>query len=280
MQNDYAISSATFNRDALQAARDQSIRLGDVPYDVTDVFIGVDPATADTGFCSIVAWGLNRNTKQRWLIDVFNKTGMRNWDNVTDEITEFARSYGARKVIVEVNNTQRAGLTNQPYFIRQITSTGARYDTYQTVTGMGGRSKQANFDITTIGSLFDAGLITLPYGGTTEDREKVDTYIEQLCRWRVDDDGNSIKHLTRDMVMATLFAESAAFDLANRKRERVEQRSQAPPWADRAWLKKRTKDSTVFTRQQERLSRMMSQVDAEREKALSGGNALDAAGKD
>ncbi len=274
MQNDYAISSATFNRDALYAARDENFRLGDVPYDVTDVFIGVDPAMADTGFCAIVAWGLNIRTKQRYLIDVFNKTGMRNYDNVTDQIAEFARAYQARSVVIEVNNTQRGGLTNQPYFIRQITSTGARYDTYQTVTGLGGRSKQANFDITTVGSLFDAGLITLPYGGTTESREAVDTYIEQLCRWRTDDEGNSIKHLTRDMVMATLFAESEAFKLANRKRERVEQRSDAPPWAKRAWLKSPSKDSTVFTRQQERVSRLMEQVDEQREKAL------DAAGKD
>ncbi len=269
MMNDYAIESATFNRDAVEASRDESYALGEVPYDVTDVFIGVDPATADSGYCAIIAWGLNRKTKQRYLIDVFNKTGMRNWDNVTDQITEYARAYGARKVIVEVNNTQRAGLTNAPYFIRQITSTGAKYDTYQTVTGVGGRAKQANFDITTIGALFDAGMISLPYGGTTEDRARIDAYVDQLCRWRTDDDGNSIKHLTRDMVMATLFAESAAFDLANRKAEAIRQNIRnAPYWASRAWLKNPRKEMSTFNRQDARRSAAMRAVDEERELAL------------
>lgn len=241
MQDDTVMESATFNREALVKAKDVEYTLGQVPPEVTDVFVGVDPATSDNGYCAIVAWGINRRDKQRYLIDVFNKTGMRNWDNVTDQIVEFCQAYGARRVTVEVNNTQRAGLTNAPYFIRQVTSTGAKFDTYQTVTGVGGRAKQANYDITTIGGLFDQGMITLPYGGTTEDQRRVDAYVEQLCRWRTDDDGNSIKHLTRDMVMATLFAESSAFELANRRAEPIKQKSRAPAWAARGWRNRRQK---------------------------------------
>jgi hypothetical protein len=48
-----------------------------------------------------------------------------------------------------------------------------------------------------------------------------------------DDEGHSIKHLKRDMVMATLFAESEAFALANRPETKVKIRSKVRPprWA-------------------------------------------------
>lgn len=103
---------------------------------------------------------------------------------------------------------------------------------YQTMTGTGGRAKRSNFDITTLGGLFDAGLITLPYGGTFDEIAKVDAYIDQLCAWRTDDLGHSIRYLTRDMVMATLFAESEAFVLANRPTERKPRKPpDIPRWA-------------------------------------------------
>ena len=82
MQETTSYDAQCFKREVLEASRDESFKIGDKPYAATDVFIGVDPAAAATGHCAMVAWGLNRNTKQRFLIDVFNKTGMRHWDNV------------------------------------------------------------------------------------------------------------------------------------------------------------------------------------------------------
>ncbi len=83
-----------------------------------------------------------------------------------------------------------------------------------------------------MGGLFDGGLITLPYGGTYAETAKVDVYIDQLCAWRTDAQGHSIRQLTRDMVMPTLLAESEAFVLANRpikhKRRKL---ADVPAWA-------------------------------------------------
>jgi hypothetical protein len=75
--------------------------------------------------------------------------------------------------------------------------------------------------------------VTLPYGGTYAENAKVDHYIDQLCAWRTDDEGHSVKHLKRDMVMASLFGESEAFALANRSESKVKIHSQAkvPRWA-------------------------------------------------
>src|SRR5207248_385343 len=176
----------------------------------TDVFIGCDPATASGGYCAIVVWGLDRNTKQRYLIDVFNQTGMRNFDNIAEELLEMARTYAPRKVIVE-GNQQQKGIIFSDAFQRGVRSLGLRYEVYQTRTGTGGRAVAANFDITTIGALFDGGLVTLPYSGTQTDLARTDRYIDQFCAWRTDDQGNSIKYLVRDMVMATLFAKSEAY---------------------------------------------------------------------
>ncbi len=233
MQEEGSFDSQTFKREVLEAAMDAEFTIGQVPYGVTDVYIGCDPATASGGYCAIVVWGLDRNTKQRYLIDVFNEKGMRNIDNVVAQLIEMASAYVPRKVIVEGNAQQKAFI-NSDAFQRGIRSLGIRYEVYQTATGAGGRAQSSNFDITTIGGLFDGGLVTLPGGGTEKDLARVGAYIDQLCEWRTDDQGNSLKHLVRDMVMATLFAESEAYVMANRTRDRpVKIRSQVrvPRWA-------------------------------------------------
>lgn len=237
MQTEGYGTSATFNRDAMNACKDEEIRIGEVPHAVSDIFVGCDPAAGNSGWCAIVVWGLDRKMKQRYLIDVFNERGMLNWNNVTDQIAFYCDKYRVREVIVEGNNTQKAGLSLAPYFIKQITELGAKHSIYQTVTGTGGRTKQSNFDITTIGALFSGGKITLPYGGLPKDRERIDAYIDQLARWRTDDNGNSIKHLVRDQVMATLFAESKAFELANKRVVPLLQHTN--PHASLGWSRKK-----------------------------------------
>lgn len=233
MQEETSFDAATFKREELDRAKDPGFRLGEVPHAVTDIYIGCDPATAASGYCAIVVWGLDRNSKQRYLIDVFNESGMRNIDNVVDQLAEMSRTYQPRKVIVEGNAQQKA-FVNSEQFRRAFRSLGIHHEVYQTVTGTGGRSRSANFDITTIGSLFDGGLVTLPYAGTQADIARTDAFIDQLCSWRTDADGNSIKYLVRDMVMATLFAESEAYVMANRQRDRpvrIRNQAKVPRWA-------------------------------------------------
>lgn len=247
MQESGSYDEATFKRDVLESSRVPDFALGEVPHPVTDVFIGVDPAVAASGYCAIVAWGIDRRTKQRYLIDVFNKKGLRTWDNVIAQIVDMARAYSPRKVIIELANTQ-GSLAYNPTLEREIRNLGSRIEVYKTMTGTGARAEQSNFDITTIGGLFDAGLVTLPGGGSYEDQARVQAYIDQLVKWRTTDEGTSMKHLTRDMVMATLFAESEAFELA-RKADQPQHRKrrQVPKWATNreggwSWQRPKPKD--------------------------------------
>jgi hypothetical protein len=233
--------SATFRREVLEAARDLSYALRTLPPAVTDVFVGVDPAIAQSGFCAVIAWGLNRKTKERYLLDVRNEPGMRNWDNVADLITDVARPFGEagklRSATVEWAGTQEA-LLNSDRLRRSLGSLGCKIIPYKTRTGTGARSEADSFDITTIGSLFDAGLVHLPYAGIATDREKVDVYITQLAQWRTDEHGRSLKSLRKDMVMATLFAESECYTLANRPDRPVVQRPNRPTTQ---WSRKKEK---------------------------------------
>ena len=169
---------------------------------------------------------------------------MRTVDAIIEQVLEFCRTYAPRKVIWEGNAQQKAGLYAES-MQKGLRSLGIRSEVYQTMTGVGGRAKQSNFDITTIGGLFDSRLITLPYGGTHEDIAKVDAFVDQLISWRTDSDGHSIRFLKRDMLMACLFAESAAFELAARSHEKKPRRpSRVPSWVTNgtggyAWQRQR-----------------------------------------
>jgi hypothetical protein len=222
----------TFRRDALEAARTEDHRLGEVPHAVTDIYLGVDPAAAASGVCAIVGWGLDNRTKQRYLLDLYAERGLRTWTNAVDEIismaTRLARHATLRSVCIELAGTQTA-LIQDPRLNREVRSLGARVVEYATRTGVGGQAKRDAFDITTLGSLFDGELISLPYGGTVAEREKVDAFIEEFLAWRTDEAGHSLKWLKRDQVMATLFAESEAFKRANRPTDRKPVRGMAMP---------------------------------------------------
>lgn len=224
-QDEGSFDTRTFTREAMEAAKTEDYRLGEVPHAVTDFFMGVDPAAAASGHCAIIGWGLDRRTGQRYLLDIFNETGMRTWDLVVDAIVEQAKRLQAsgsatfRAAIIERTNTQLT-LINDQRLHRAIKGMGARVVEYRTRTGTGGQAKRDSFDISTIGGLYDAGLVSLPYGGTIPERQRVDAYVEQFLSWRVDAEGRSIKHLKRDMVMATLFAESEARKILNRPKKK------------------------------------------------------------
>jgi hypothetical protein len=235
MQEEGSFSDSTFRRESLEACKSDDLVIGDVPFAVTDIYMGVDPAISSNGYCSICVWGLDRRTKQRYLIDIFNKSGMRNWDNIENQILEFARTYPGRWCVIE-HAGQQESLINQTSLNKELRALGWKIKGYKTATGTGARAEQSNFDITTIGGLFDAGLVTLPYGGTVHDRKRVDEYVDQLCKWRTDDAGRSIKYLTKDMVMATLFAESEAFVQANKPIEPPTQDSnRRGRWSSGSW---------------------------------------------
>lgn len=166
---------------------------------------------------------------------------MRNWDNVADLIAEVAAPFGEagrlRAATVEWAGTQEALITSDR-LRRSLGSLGCKIIPYKTRSGTGARSEADSFDITTIGTLFDAGLVHLPYAGTAADRDKVDAYITQLCQWRTDDQGRSLKSLRKDMVMATLFAEAEAYALAARPDKPLIQKRN--PRASLQWTRKKS----------------------------------------
>lgn len=225
MQAEGSFDDAVFKAEALEIARNSEFRLGTAPRKVTDIFIGVDPAI--TRYCAIVAWGLDRRTGTRYLIDVFNEKGMRTWDNVMRQTVDMAARYGARTVAVEMA-AQQASIANTEWFRRELRSIGARIATYQTRTETGARAEADDFDISSIGALFDEGLVVLPYGDK-HSQDAVDAYCAQLLTWRP-----GVKHLTRDMVMATLFAEAEAREVARKAKlpQSVQpSRKYVPGWA-------------------------------------------------
>jgi hypothetical protein len=62
------------------------------PYS-TPLFTMRSMLTPGTYVVHIVVWGLERKTSQRYLIDVFNQSGMRTADAVVDQVLEMCRAY-------------------------------------------------------------------------------------------------------------------------------------------------------------------------------------------
>lgn len=239
MQEEGSFEEQVFKREALDAARNADYIIGKVPEQVTDVFIGCDPAISQ--YCAIIAWGLDVRTGTRYLIDIFNEKGLRTFGNIQRKLLEFVGLYAPRAVAIEMNNVQ-GSISNDPEFIREVRGFGAKVETYQTRTQMGARAETDDFDISSIGELFDSGLVVLP-DGDRGSSEKIDRYVAQLLEWRP-----GVKYLVRDMVMATLFAESQSREhyLRVKGRTTVRRPSRAPRWAwEERMLRNRPADSAL-----------------------------------
>lgn len=224
MQAEGSFEDAVFKKAALEDAKNVEYRIGEVPEQVTHVFIGCDPAISR--YCSVVAWGLDIRTGTRYLIDVFNEKGLRTFQNIQAQILNFVRAYGPRTVAIEMNNVQ-GSISSDPAFVKEVRSYGAQVVTYMTRTATGARAETDDFDISSIGALYDSELVVLPYADPAS-KKAVDAYVAQMLEWRP-----GIKHLTRDMVMATLFAESQAREFYLRHQAQLRKRplSRAPEWA-------------------------------------------------
>ena len=231
MQEEVQIAGAAFNREKMLEARDYDLRLGTVPAGF-EVVIGVDPAIA--AYCAIAAWGVNPQTRHRVLVDIENRQGLANWPNVARLVMEMAHRYHARAIVVEWNNTQ-AALYEE--LRKDAVSAGISLLRYQTVTATGARAEETDFSISSVGALYNEGLISLPYADTVA-QAKIDPYIAQCANWRPKPSTARSWHLVRDMVMATLFAESEARDIIRRGIAPMQQpKRRAPAWADSRYLR-------------------------------------------
>lgn len=224
-------SIATFKKESIDACMNGDYELGVVPPQVTDVFIGCDPAIVE--FCAIITWGLDRRNGQRYLIDIYNEKGLRTFGNIQRKLLEFVQKYGPRVLVIEQANVQES-LTNDPVFEKAVRGYGCRLVTYATRTNTGARAEVDEYDISSIGDLFDSGLIVLP-AFDDRSRKAVRGYTAQFLEWRPKPQGSKSWHLVRDMVMATLFAEAEAREYYIRSKNRkVGPRtttSRVPSWA-------------------------------------------------
>jgi hypothetical protein len=204
--------------------------------------LGNDPATS--GYCAIVAWGVSKKTGKRYLLDIFNERGMRHWPAVIDRLAKICddlhnsgRGMMPERLVIEMRATQ-GSLAEDPRLRQEMASRGVRISVYKTASATGAAAEEADFKISSIGELYDADLVVLPYGDERT-RRAVDAYIDQCCNWRPKPPGSSSWHLVRDMVMATLFAESEAKEIVRRSgRKPRAHRPIAPRFAERSFAKK------------------------------------------
>lgn len=206
--------NSAFDREAMLRARDSTWAFGWIHPEVTHVVLGCDPATS--GYCAIVAWGVNAKTGRRFLLDVFNERGMRHWPAIIERLSHICDSLHTagmmpRELVIEMRNVQ-GSLAEDPRLREEMAKRGVRITTYTTVASSGAAAEESDFRISSIGELYDADLVLLPYGDERS-RKAVDAYIDQCCNWRPKPAGAASWHLIRDMVMATLFAESVAREI-------------------------------------------------------------------
>jgi hypothetical protein len=110
---------------------------------------------------------------------------------------------------------------------------GIRLVPYKTATATGAQAQETEFDITSIGKLMDERMVTLPFRLTDLDtQQRMGELITQFLRWRPRPAGKTSWHLQRDIVMATLFAESEARRFVRyAQAETNPTPSSAPRWA-------------------------------------------------
>jgi hypothetical protein len=219
-------ADSTFVRDVVELCRDPDLALGDRG-SATHVVLGIDPAIVN--FCAMVVWGVNPESGVRTLIDFVNERGMKSEDNIAARAGELCAKYGVRTCVVETNNIQATVFNKVKSTVAPL---GVRCVDYKTVTATGASAEAVDFDITSIATLFQERLVKLPYADVGDNQKRVREFIEQFLLWRPKPPGRSSWHLTRDLVMATLFAESEARKAVKRGEiKKSTKTNRAPAWA-------------------------------------------------
>jgi hypothetical protein len=227
MQEEIASKNATFTRDHIDACKDFSRKLGDIPPQATERVLGVDPAAS--GFTAMVAWGVHPTSGTRYLIDFVNEKGMKE-DEIINRAVYEAQRLGCKTIVFEIRNIQAHMFEKLRDALR---GKSIRLVPYKTATATGAQAQETDFSITSIGTLVDERMVSFPFDlNDHETQKKMGEFITQLVRWKPKPPGKSSWHLVRDLVMAMLFAESEArkfVKLAGKSKPR--RRADVPSWA-------------------------------------------------
>lgn len=165
------------------------------------VVAGLDPAAS--GHTAIVVLGLDKRTKVRYVLDVYNQRGWKP-HMLREKMIDLTRRYRINEWRIEKNGLQT--LLSQDRDLRvALLGLGSRIHEHHTVTyGQSGKW-DADFGVATLAPLFlgalevpPAALIAVPYNGTHRATREL---LEQLEMWEPNTQGKT------DIVMALWFAE-------------------------------------------------------------------------
>lgn len=164
--------------------------------------MGVDPAY--TGTCAIVVLEFDPVTRQRYVLDVVAKAGLRNWDNLKYLVISTASKWRVQEARVE-RNAMQGGTFRERDIIAQLASIGCRLTSEFT-------SQHNKFDheagLRMVGAAIAAGLYTFPDNVYT--RPWLDAFVAELSAWRPE----LGRKQTQDRVMALWLADLSAQELA------------------------------------------------------------------
>ena len=212
-QQQQVSGSEIFDPDAVAASINQSRRPGIIPrgmpacrpegMDGLVVMAGLDPASP-SGYVAATCIGLDMRTQKRYVLDLWNKTGMTP-DDIRALIKDWTVKYGISEWRIEKNAFQT--MLTQDREVREfLGSRGAVLREHFT-----GQNKwDTDYGVTSLTMLF-AGwqdgnqLVELP---RTNDHEAGKSFIEQLVTWMPD----APKGHKTDIVMSFWFTELACRD--------------------------------------------------------------------
>lgn len=164
------------------------------------IIAGLDPAAV--GYTAAVVLGVDVQTGQRWVIDVFNRASLPP-DDLRQLIKDWTAKYGIQEWRIERNAFQTF-LTRDPDINRHLANLNVVLTEHQTGTN----KHDPNFGVMAMSGLFTQRLINLPNSTS----EAVKALIEQLSVWQPDPPKNA----KTDCVMALWFAELRASELVSR----------------------------------------------------------------
>jgi hypothetical protein len=159
------------------------------------VIAGLDPAAA--GYTAIQVWGLDRQTKVRWVLEVLNKKALPP-HLLREEMFRITERYGVSEWRIE-KNAYQASIVQERLIRDFMNARGVLIGPHTTDA----KKWDSDFGVASMATLFDGwqekrNLIRLP---SQTQSEPVRNFAEQLCAWTPETKG-----LT-DTVMAAWFVE-------------------------------------------------------------------------
>ncbi len=188
-----------FPRDVVEACRDWSRRLGDVPPG-TRLIAGVDPSGSGSGFQSAVLWAVHTQSNTRFLVDLENVQG-GGVVHLRSVLERWTHKYpGLVEWVVEENIVEDTLANDMP--LRELKSRlGFRFIPHRT-----GRNKwDLRMGVPGLVPAFEDKRINLPYGDD-ETRGRVEVLINQFVNF-TDNANNHRTSYKTDLVMAAWFPE-------------------------------------------------------------------------